>query len=106
MTKIDLKKSFKYLYNSSAKEVAVIDVPGMNFLMVDGVGDPNHSREFQQAVEALYSLSYTLKFMIKKRMDVDYPVMPLEGLWRADDMTEFSLEDKESWKWTVMIMQP
>lgn len=107
--KIDFKKELKHLYNPSAKEVVIVDVPKMNFLMVDGAGDPNTSQEFKDAVETLYAVSYTLKFMIKKGgTAIDYGIMPLEGLWWADDMSKFSIEgmDKDSWKWTLMIMQP
>ena len=107
MKVIDLKKELKPLYQPSAKEVVVVDVPPMNFLMVDGVGDPNTSQPFSDAIEALFALSYTVKFMIKKgTMAIDYGVMPLEGLWWADDMMKFSAVDKSNWKWTVMIMQP
>ncbi|MHB8918823.1 MAG: GyrI-like domain-containing protein, partial [Desulfocucumaceae bacterium] len=107
MVKTDHKKELKHLYNSSSREVTVVDVPPMNFLMLDGEGDPNTSGQFQEAVEALYSLSYTIKFMIKKgKTAVDYSVMPLEGLWRVDDMAQFSIEAKAGWKWTLMIMQP
>lgn len=107
MEKIDLKKRFKKLYNPSTKEVAIDDVPEMNFLMVDGIGDPNKAPEFQDAIAALYSVSYTLKFMLKKgKAAVDFVVMPLEGLWWADDMSDFMTGKKERWKWTVMIMQP
>jgi hypothetical protein len=107
MTKIDFKKELKHLYKPSAKKVEIVDVPQMNFLMIDGEGDPNTSQEFQDAIEALYSLSYTLKFMIKKGdLKIDFGVMPLEGLWWTDDMSQFSTENKENWKWTLMIMQP
>ncbi len=107
MKKVDYKKEHKDLYSSSAKKVSIVDVPQMDFLMIDGAGDPNTSREFQEAVEALFSVSYTLKFMIKKgEWGVDYGVMPLEGLWWADDMSQFNVEAKDSWKWTLMIMQP
>jgi hypothetical protein len=79
----------------------------MNFLMIDGRGDPNTSQEFQEAVEALFGVSYTVKFMVKKgEVAVDYSVMPLEGLWWMDNMAEFSIERKADWKWTTMIMQP
>ena len=106
-TKIDLRKELKHLYNSSSKQIAVVDVPEMNFLMIDGQGDPNTSAAYQNAVEALFAVSYTLKFMIKKSESlVDYSVMPLEGLWWADDMTGFNMNDKQAWKWTSMIMQP
>jgi hypothetical protein len=107
MVKIDLKKELKHLFNASAKEAAVVDVPAMNFLMIDGAGDPNTAQEFKDAVEALYGVSYALKFMIKKGPTaIDYGVMPLEGLWWADDMSAFIKGVREAWKWTVMIMQP
>lgn len=105
--KVDLKKELKHLYDPSAKEVSVVDVPRMNFLMIDGEGDPNTSPEYADALEALYAVSYALKFKIKRaRSGVDYAVMPLEGLWWTNDMREFSVEDKDAWKWTAMIMQP
>lgn len=107
MKKIDFKKELKHLYKPSVKSVGRVTVPGMNFLMIDGQGDPNTSQEFQDAVEALYSVSYALKFMVKKGgMEIDYGVMPLEGLWWSDDMSTFSVDCKEAWKWTLMIMQP
>ena len=107
MKKIDYKKELKHLYNASPKKVEMVEVPRMNFLMIDGQGDPNTSQAFQDAVEALFSLSYTLKFMIKKGKEgIDYGVMPLEGLWWADDMSQFITQNKDNWKWTVMIMQP
>lgn len=105
--KIDLKKDFKHLFNPPAKEVVIIDVPEMNFIMIDGKGDPNTGQEFKDAVEALYGLSYTLKFMLKKgELGIDYVVAPLEGLWWTDDMREFSMENKGIWKWALMILQP
>ena len=107
MKKIDFRKELKHLYKPSAKSVERVMVPGMNFLMIDGRGDPNTSQEFQGAIEALYSVSYALKFMVKKGdMEIDYGVMPLEGLWWSDDMSTFSVDSKEAWKWTLMIMQP
>ena len=107
MKKIDFKKELKHLYKPSVKSVGRVTVPGMNFLMINGQGDPNTSQEFQDAVEALYSVSYALKFMVKKGgMATDYGVMPLEGLWWSDDMSTFSVDCKEAWKWTLMIMQP
>jgi hypothetical protein len=107
MEKIDYKEQLKHLYRPSAKKVEIIEVPQMNFLMVDGEGDPNTSQSFSDAIEALYPISYTLKFMVKKgEMGVDYGVLPLEALWWADDMSAFSTGNKDVWKWTLMIMQP
>jgi hypothetical protein len=107
MAKIDLKKEYKYLYTPSVRRVVEVDVPAFNFLMIDGMGDPNTSQAYSQAIEALFSVSYKVKFMIKKGADaIDYAVMPLEGLWWADDMSVFASNDKSNWKWTMMIMQP
>ena len=105
MDKIDLKKELKHLYNPSSKEVMAVDVPPMNFLMIDGEGDPA-SPQYMAAIEALFGVSYALKFMVKKGKAVDYAVMPLEGLWWVDDMTKFRVERKDEWKWTSMVMQP
>jgi hypothetical protein len=105
LDKVDLKKELKNLYNPSAKEVSVVDVPTMNFLLVNGEGAPT-SPQYSEAIEALFTVAYTLKFMIKKVKGIDYGVMPLEGLWWVDDMTKFSADRKGEWKWTAMIMQP
>jgi hypothetical protein len=104
--KIDFRKEYKHLYNASAREAAMVDVPEMNFLMIDGTGDPNTSVDYQAALEALYSLSYWLKFAVKKGQAVDFAVMPLEGLWWTEDMADFSPDRKDLWQWTAMIMQP
>ncbi len=107
MEKVDLKKELKHLYRPSAKEVVQVDVPTMNYLMVDGEGDPNTSQAYSDAVEALFMVSYAVKFMVKKGASaIDYGVMPLEGLWWADDMSRFTTTEKSNWKWTMMIMQP
>ena len=85
----------------------IVDVPELSFLMVDGIGDPNTSRDYREAVEALFAVSYRVKFAVKRGTErIDYGVMPLEGPWWVDDMSTFSLEDKSSWSWTAMIMQP
>lgn len=107
MEKIDFKKELKDLYHPPTSKVVKVDVPKMYFLMVDGKENPNNSQEYAEAVEVLFQVSYTLKFMVKKGvLAIDYGVMPLEGLWWADDMSAFSVDDKASWKWTMMIMQP
>jgi hypothetical protein len=104
---IDYKKELKHLYNPSKKEFSIVDVPHMNFLMVDGHGDPNTAQAYQDAVEALYGVAYKLKFISKREKGMDYVVPPLEGLWWASDMETFtSQRDKSAWDWTMMIMQP
>lgn len=107
MAKIDLKKTLRHLYRPGAREVALVDVPAMHYLMVDGKGDPNRSQAYAQALEALYSVAYTLKFFHKQGPAArDFVVMPLEGLWWADDMSVFQIGDKSEWQWTMMILQP
>ncbi|MBT8264474.1 MAG: GyrI-like domain-containing protein [Muriicola sp.] len=107
MNKVDYKKEYKDLYRPSAKEVTSVTVPAFNFLMIDGQGDPNTSEAYKEAIEALYAVSYTIKFTIKKgAIGIDYGVMPLESLWWVDDMRLFDVNKKEEWKWTAMIMQP
>ena len=103
MVKQDFKKDLKHLYNPSAREVVVVEVPKMTFLMLDGMGDPNTAQEYKDAVEALYSVAYTIKFLLKKEAAFDYAVMPLEGLWWAEGGRNAS---RENWYWTMMIMQP
>ena len=105
--KLDLKKMHKDIYAPSAKKVNWLDLGPMQYLMIDGEGVPE-SNAYQQAVQALFAVSYTLKFHIKKgSRGLDYAVMPLEGLWWADDMAHFTTNlDKTKWKWTMMIRQP
>jgi len=106
MTKIDFKKEWKHLYQPSKVEFQVVEVPGLQFLMVNGHGDPNSSSEYSEAIEALYAVAYKMKFISKKN-EKDYVVPPLEGLLWADDMDDFTTtRDKSKWDWTMMIMTP
>ena len=106
MKKVDYKKEYAKYYKVSSKLVEHVEVPEMNFLMIDGTGDPA-GLNYKEAVEALFAVSYALKFMIKKsKIQIDYGVMPLEGLWWVDDMSKFSIDKKEDWIWTAMVMQP
>jgi hypothetical protein len=107
MEKLDLKKRWKPLYTAKKGTDVFVEVPALNYLMVDGEGDPNTAKSYIDAIEALYSLSYTLKFACKKGpRTIDYGVMPLESLWWANDPEVFYQSDKSSWKWTAMIAQP
>jgi hypothetical protein len=105
MAKLDLKKDLHDLYDAP-REPVMVTVPPMNFLMVDGEGDPKTSTAYMESIEVLYGLSFTLKFMLKKADGTDYGVLPLEGLWWSEDMSSFILDARGKWKWTSMIMQP
>ncbi len=108
---LDLKKQFKQLYQPSAKKVETVQVPNLQFAMIDGAIEkgqaPGTSPLFAESTQALYGLSYTLKFMLKKRKTnaIDYPVMALEGLWWVEDGF-FDITVKDNWFYTLMIMQP
>ncbi len=107
MNKLDWKKELKHLYAPSAKEASPVEVPAMNYLMIDGKGDPNTAQEYADAVESLFAVAYAIKFAVKKStLAIDYGVMPLEGLWWAADMSKFNTNDKRNWLWTMMIAQP
>lgn len=106
MDKLDYKKSLDS-YQAKHNEFRVVDIPKMQYLMVDGHGDPNTSQEFKDAIFALYPVAYKLKFASKLGLGKDYVVMPLEGLWWAEDMSTFTTaRDKSQWDFTLMIMQP
>jgi len=84
-----------------------VQVPPLQFLMVDGRGHPNTSPAYREAIEALYAVAYGLKFGLKKAGVADWPVMPLEGLWWAEDKGAFAEgTDRSAWQWTMMIAQP
>ena len=103
----DWKKDLKQFYFPSGKTVVDVLVPKMNFLMVDGEGNPNTSKTYQGAIMALYSMAYTLKFDLKKRdPSMDFRVGPLEGLWWNTDQGALVLGNKDDWRWTAMIMVP
>lgn len=104
--KIDFKKSLD-AYRAQRGQFRIIEVPDMQYLQIDGRGDPNTSPLFAEAVGALYPLAYTLKFASKRDLGRDYVVPPLEGLWWADDMDTFTAaRDKSRWHWTLMLMVP
>ncbi|MHA1275168.1 MAG: GyrI-like domain-containing protein [Promethearchaeota archaeon] len=106
--KFDYKKRFPDLYRPSSKEPTIVDVPPMKFWMIDGKGDPNNSKSFQEAIKIVYSASYTLKMkiVIKENPSKDYVVPPLEGLWWTEGNKQWSMENRDNWYWTIMIRIP
>lgn len=104
--KVDFKKSFD-IYRAPRGRFQIVEVPDLQYLMLDGQGDPNTAPAFTEAIETLYPVAYRLKFRSKTDLGRDYVVPPLEGLWWAEDMTSFtSVRDKSRWQWTLMIMAP
>ncbi len=109
MEKIDFKKTLKELYQPSQKEFSLVNVPKMNFITITGKGNPNTSNLFQEAIDSLYKVSYSIKMNQKKGKTIEgyfeYVVPPLEGLWWINGK-EFNLSDKNKFEWKLMIMQP
>lgn len=102
----ELSEPIGHLYQASAEQVQVVDVPPLNYLMIDGAGDPNTSPEYRQAIEALQAVSQALQLMLQERQGIASQATPLEGLWWADDPAQFTPQNKGAWKWTAMIRQP
>lgn len=106
MDKFDFKKTYPELYAPKAGDFALVEVPPLQYLAYDGHGDPNTSSEYVGALECLYPTAYALKFASKKNLGRDFTVGPLEGQWRAADMTAFTRGDKAAWDWTMLVAQP
>jgi hypothetical protein len=110
MDKPEYDALVKRLYLPSAKQPQILTVPPLRYAMIDGAGDPNTSEEFQDAVGALYSVSYGIKMLPKKGAApqgyFEYKVNALEGLWDMPEGVDFDPSDKSRLVWTLMIMQP
>lgn len=106
MTKYDIKRDPGYCYRARNTTWELVEVPRQHFIAIDGHGDPNTSSEYAAAVEALFSVAYTIKFASKNSLDRDFVVGPLEGLWWADDPNVFLTRDKDTWDWRLLIAQP
>jgi hypothetical protein len=106
IAKIDLKKEYKELYSPKKDKISFIEVPKFKYLSIEGKGNPNTSIDYQNSINALMPVSFKTKFLMKKEYSSDYVVMPLEGLWWADNIEDFRSNNKDVWKWKSMIMQP
>lgn len=120
MDKVDFKKTLRELYTAPKGKFKRIKVPELQYLMIDGRGDPGTSQDYQEAIEALYAVAYRIKFMSKNELGRDYVVPPLEGLWGSEMMISklwevedeqewlriFRASNRDEWSWTMMIMQP
>lgn len=105
-TNYDIKRERRDLYGARTGRFDVVEVPPLQFLLADGRGDPNTAEEYRTVVEALYTLSYTVRALAKAGLGRTHTVGPLEGLWYAEDRGAFAARDKDAWRWTMMIVQP
>jgi hypothetical protein len=106
MTRYDVKRELKQCYAPRNRDWELVDVPAQRFIAVDGSGDPNTSAAYARAVEALYTVAYTIKFAGKRDLGRDFVVGPLEGLWWSDRPEVFTARDKDAWQWRMLISQP
>lgn len=106
MTKYDIKRDPGHRYQAKNADWQLVEVPSQQFIAFEGQGDPNTTDEYAAAVEALFSVAYTIKFASKDSLDRDFVVGPLEGLWWADDPTVFLTRNKDAWDWRMLIAQP
>lgn len=111
MANLDMKKTLKHLYAPSSKEVSVVDIPPLPYLMIDGEGNPNTAEQYQESVQTLYPLAYGIR-AICKDAGKKFTVMPLEGLWvikgqdHVPENFEITDAEKDQFVWTLMILQP
>ncbi len=105
MDKLDLRRELKHLYQPSAKAPVIVDVPAMRFLTVDGIGAIGETA-FQDAIQAIFSLGYPVRFGAKNQLEIDYPVMPLEGLYWNADGGDFDSTKPGRMAWKLMMMIP
>lgn len=104
--KVDLKTQIA-AYRARNAIFSVVDVPPLQYLAIDGAGDPNTAAAYSEAVSTIFAVAYRLKFFSKRELDRDYVVMPLEALWWSDDMTTFTAaRDASRWSWTALNLVP
>jgi len=111
METIDLRKQMKDLWSPPAGKVVLVTVPAMPYLVIEGVGNPSTSRAFQEAIQALYSAAYTMKFGAKSAGVAEWKVMPLEALWWKPSGRDLSDADYAAttpveMAWKALLMQP
>lgn len=106
MEKLDYKKEYKDLYLPPKKPVR-IQVPKIQYLMIDGQGAPE-GESYQEAISLLYSVAFTIKMSKMSGSQpegyFDYVVPPLEGLWNCSEKGYDP--DRNQWKWTSLLRQP
>lgn len=107
--RIDYRRILHQLYRPG-RSPALVDVPPLAYLMIEGRGDPATAAEYTEAMQALFAVAYAAKFTARRDLGINLTVMPLEGLWWADDPAAFgaggAAADRDAWRWIAMIMQP
>lgn len=101
----DLRRTHPDVWRARDEPELVV-VPPIRYLMVDGTGDPRTVPAYTAAVQTLYAVSYGVRGIVKASGGEPWTVMPLEGLWWADDLTTFTARaERDDWRWTMLIAQ-
>lgn len=106
----DYKKEYKEFYMPKNKP-EIVEVPEMNFIAVQGSGDPNEEGgEYKAAIGLLYGIAFTIKMSKKGNHQIegyfDYVVPPLEGFWWQNGICGVDYGKKELFQWISMIRLP
>ena len=106
----DYKKEYKEFYLPKTRP-EIITIPKMNYIAVEGSGDPNvEDGEYKHSIGLLYGIAFTIK--MSKRTDhkiggyFDYVVPPLEGFWWQEGKEEIDYTHKEDFRWISVIRLP
>jgi hypothetical protein len=103
----DSKKEFNRLYRATTKRIDEVDVPAMKFIMVDGDCQGSNFQEFRIGIQGIFTLSKAMKAAIAKtKIGFEYAVMPLECLWWVKGMDGYTPDNREEWRWILMMVQP
>jgi len=111
METVDFRKNYKHLYSPTARTPELVTMPPMTFLAIDGRGAPD-GEAFELSIQAVYSMAFTIKFGRKKaRMEPDFKMGPLEGLWSVGDENrrfDFAVDGlgRDRWQWTLLFWMP
>jgi hypothetical protein len=99
----DPKAQLRRLYLPATDDFDLVDVPDMQFVMIDGEGDPD-GEGYGHALKWLFAAVYPIKRIAKERMGTDFAEPPLECLWWADDMADLNAGNRRMLKWRLMIV--
>ncbi|HKY84270.1 MAG TPA: GyrI-like domain-containing protein [Anaerolineales bacterium] len=103
----DFRKEIGAFY-SARRDPALVRLPAIKYLMILGRGHPAKGTEYREAIQALYTLVYTLKFSGKKgTRQREMPVLPLDSLWWQAGRKGFdSRAPGSAWRWQAMLAVP
>ena len=106
----DYKKEYKDFYQPKNKP-EIIAIPKMNFIAVNGKGNPNDADgEYSKSITLLYGVAYALKMSYKTDYKIEgffqYVVPPLEGFWWIEGLKGMDYGRKDDFSFISLIRVP